>query len=418
MTTAWLHIVGIGADGWDGLRPSAQQRIATADVIMGAQRHFALCGKHSKHAHAIVFPPAMQDVVPILQQYKNQRVVVLTTGDPLWYSIGERIKTAIPQTEIVYHPNVSAFQWAAARMQWSLTDVECLTIHGRAVETLVPYLYPHARLLVMTTNMHSPQALATLLTKRGFGASLMVVLGALGGAHEIQHTTTATECANGALCTQDIPDLHMLAIQLQATIGTPIISPAVGIDDSAFVTDGTFTKHAVRTITIAQLMPMRGAMLWDVGCGAGTVAIEWVRAAPKARAIGFEKRADRCALAEQNARALGAKRFQIKQQNAPQGFADAPRPNAVFIGGGVSYALFDAAWDALQPHGRLVLNSVTTDSEAILIALHRQHGGALYKIGVHQFDTLDSKNTIAAAPPPTIWRPHLSTTQLALQKTQ
>ena len=415
MTKAWLHIIGIGEDGWDGLRPDAQNQIRTANTIMGAKRHFALCNGNGKQAEHLLFPQAMQDVVPILKHHRERRVVVLTTGDPLWHSIGERIKASIPEDQIVYHPNVSAFQWAAARMRWSMQDVECLTVHGRSVETIIPFVYPNARLLIMTSNEHSARAIGALLTERGFGDSRMVILGRLGSAFETRKTITATACAKSTETIKETTSLHMLAIEMIAGVDALLINPAVGIDDSAFVTDGTFTKCPVRAITIGKLMPMRAALLWDVGCGSGTIAIEWVRAAANARAIGFDPRADRCAFAKQNAHALGAMGVQIRQERAPQGFANAPAPNAVFIGGGLSQSVFDAAWQALKPHGRLVINAVTTDNEAFLINLHHQYGGNLCKIRSEQLETLSSEGD---GPVRTVWRAGLPTTQFVLHKSR
>src|SRR5690606_28062123 len=101
----------------------------------------------------------------------GRRVVVLVTGDPLWFSVGARIGRAIPAAEIIFHPQLSAFQLAAARLGWSLPDVETLTVHGRPVEQMIAFIQPDARLLILTTGADTPSQIARFLTERGFGRS-------------------------------------------------------------------------------------------------------------------------------------------------------------------------------------------------------------------------------------------------------
>jgi precorrin-6Y C5,15-methyltransferase (decarboxylating) len=180
-----------------------------------------------------------------------------------------------------------------------------------------------------------------------------------------------------------------------------------GLDDALFVSDGTMTKRELRAATLAKLMPMRGALLWDIGAGSGSVAIEWMRAARYANAIGIEPRADRRAMAAANALALGTPRLRLVEGEAPAALDGLPAPDAIFIGGGLSAEVFAAAWSALRPLGRLVANAVTLESEAALIALHAAHGGDLVRISVAR-----------AAPVGRLtgWKPAMPVTQWSLIK--
>ncbi len=399
MTAPWLHIVGIGEDGIAGLTPVTRAVIEAAEVILGGDRHHALSPNVT--AERIAWPSPFDAMIDTIRAQRGRRVVVLVTGDPLWFSVGARIGQAIPASEIVYHPQLSAFQLASARMGWSLADVETLTVHGRPVEQMIAFIQPDARLLILTTGADTPARIAAFLTERGYGGSRMTVLAAMGGAAEARFDGTA-EGWNHI-----VPAFNTLAVDCIAAPGAALVPRVPGLDDTLFQSDGTMTKQEVRAVTLAKLMPMRGAMLWDIGTGCGSVAIEWMRAAHYARAIGIEPRADRRAMAAANALALGVPRFQIVDGTAPAGLAGLAAPDAIFIGGGLTEAVFAAAWDALRPLGRLVANAVTLETEAVLIALHHRMGGQLVRIQASRAEPVGRM---------TGWRPHMQVTQLSLVK--
>ncbi|MBL4812224.1 MAG: precorrin-6Y C5,15-methyltransferase (decarboxylating) subunit CbiT, partial [Rhodobacteraceae bacterium] len=159
--------------------------------------------------------------------------------------------------------------------------------------------------------------------------------------------------------------------------------------------------------TLAKLMPMRGALLWDIGTGSGSVAIEWMRAARYARAIGIEPKAERRAMAASNAAALGAPQLKLVCGAAPAALAGLDQPDAIFIGGGLTAEVFDAAWAALRPLGRLVANVVTLEGEAVLSTLYKEHGGDLARLQISR-----------AAPLGRLvgWQPMMTVTQWSLVK--
>jgi precorrin-6Y C5,15-methyltransferase (decarboxylating) len=180
-----------------------------------------------------------------------------------------------------------------------------------------------------------------------------------------------------------------------------------GLADALFQSDGTMTKQEVRAVTLARLMPMRGALLWDVGTGCGSVAIEWMRAARYARAIGIEPRDDRRAMAAANALALGAPRLELVAGTAPGALDGLPAPDAVFVGGGLSDEFFQRCWGALRPLGRFVANAVTLETEAVMIALREAHGGELTRIAVARAEPVGRMSG---------WRPMMPVTQWSLVK--
>lgn len=399
MAQAWLHIVGIGEDGMDGLTPATRAVVEAAEVIVGGQRHHELAA--SVGAERIAWPTPFDAMITQLQALRGRRVVVLVTGDPLWFSAGARIGRAIDPAELIYHPQLSAFQLAAVRMGWSLADCETLTVHGRPVAQMIAFIQPDARLLILTTGAETPAQIAQFLTDRGFGASKMSVLANMGGEAELRFDGIASSWDH------EVPAFNTLAVECIAAPDAALMPRVPGLADDLFTHDGTMTKREVRAATLAKLMPMRGALLWDIGCGCGSVAIEWMRAAHYARAIGIEPRADRRAMAGDNAMALGAPRLQLVEGTAPDALDGLPAPDAIFIGGGLSDEVASVALDVLRPLGRLVANSVTLESEAKLIALHQQYGGDLVRLQTHRAEPIGGL---------TGWRPAMPVVQWSLVK--
>ncbi|MDZ7823394.1 MAG: precorrin-6y C5,15-methyltransferase (decarboxylating) subunit CbiE [Ahrensia sp.] len=398
MIEPWLHIIGIGEDGLDGLSGEARALIASAEVIVGGDRHHDLAD--TSHAIRIAWPSPFDAMIDMLKSHKGKRIVVLVTGDPLWYSVGARITKDIDAAEIIFHPQLSAFQWGAARLGWSLADVETLTVHGRAAEQIVPYFAPHARLLILTKDKTSPATVAGLLTTRGYGASKMIVLAALGGPREERFEGQASDWA------QEVPDFHLLCVECAAGADAQIL-PRTGLPDAVFVHDGKMTKRAVRALALAKLVPTRGALLWDIGCGCGSIAIEWMRGAPEAQAIGIDPQEKRRAMAAQNAAQLGVPKLQLVDIEAPHGLSQLPSPDAVFIGGGLSLETIAIAVEALKPHGRLVAHAVTLESEAILLEAFAKYGGELQRISVETAEPVGPFHG---------WKPSMPVTQWSWSK--
>lgn len=383
----------------EGLVPATRATVEAAEIIIGGDRHHALTDNIT--AERLAWPHPFDALISTIEGLRGRRVVILATGDPLWFSVGARIGRALDPSEIIYHPQLSAFQLAAARMGWSLPDVETLTVHGRPVEQMIAFIQPDARLLVLTTGAETPAQIAAFLTQRGFGGSKMTVLAAMGGKDEARFDGTAESWNH------EVPAFNTLAVECIAAPDAALLPRVPGLADNLFQSDGTMTKQEVRAATVAKLMPMRGALLWDIGTGCGSVAIEWMRAARYARAIGIEPRADRRAMAAANALALGAPKLELIEGTVPEALIGLDAPDAIFIGGGLSRATFDAAWDALRPLGRLVANAVTLESEAELIALHKIHGGDLVKISIHRAEPVGRM---------TGWRPSMPVTQWSLVK--
>jgi len=398
--SVWLDIIGIGEDGVDGLSKTALEKLAEAEVIIGGDRHHTLAP--NPDARRIAWPSPFDAMIDEIKSHKGKRIVVLVTGDPLWYSVGARILRAIPREEIRFHPQLSAFQWAASRLGWSLADIETVTIHGRADSQILPHLAPDVRMLVLTQDGKSPGAVAKLLTERGFGKSRLMVLAAMGGERERRFNGIAESWS------QDVPDFHTLAVECVADEDAQWFSRVGGLPDDDFVHDGQMTKRIVRSTTLSALAPYPDALLWDVGAGCGSIAVEWMRAVRGARAIAIEPKDSRIAMIEQNAVQLGAEKIGIICGKAPDALEGLDTPDAIFIGGGINTDdVFETCWRALRDGGRLVANAVTVESEMKLFELQEKHGGALSRITVQQAEPVGRFKG---------WKPFMPVTQWILVK--
>ncbi len=397
--TAWLHIVGIGEDGLDGLSLNARTAIQNADHIVGGKRHHALVGDVA--AERINWPSPFDALISQLQSLRGKNVVVLATGDPLWFSVGNNIAAAFDMAEVQFHAHVGAFQLAAAEMGWGLQDVDCLTVHGRPIERVKPLLQKGRKLLLLTSNGAAVSEIAALLTQAGFGNSKLTALSHLGGNDQTRFEGAAKDWSH------KVADLNTLAIECFADADAKQFSQTSGLPDDAFEHDGTMTKQEVRAITLAKLMPMPNALLWDVGCGCGSVAVEWMRSARNARAIGIETREDRRAFAKANALNLGGFDLPLINQAVPEALENLEAPDAIFIGGGLSDDTFEHCLAALKPMGRLVCNAVTLGSEQVLLEKHAQHGGDLTRLQFSRAIPVGNKMG---------WKPAMPVTQYSLVK--
>ena len=391
--TRWLSIVGIGEDGADGLSPVAQKLIASAELVVGGKRHLALAGGLIR-GRTLAWPSPIGGAMPEIEKHRGRPVVVLASGDPFHYGVGDLLLRSIPAAETLCLPQSSAFSLAASRLGWSLQDVALVSLHGRALEGIVRHLQPGARILALSWDGETPAKLAKLLAERGMGDSSITVLEAMGGPRERVRRATANGFDLG-----EIASLNTLALEVTASPDATVLALAPGLDDALFEHDGQLTKREVRAVTLSALAPRQGELLWDIGLGAGSIAIEWLLRHPSLKAIGIEDQPERAARAARNAAALGTPDLLIVQKRAPEAFADLPRPDAAFIGGGLSDpGVFEAAWSALKSGGRLIANAVSLQSEARLIEFFQRHGGELVRLEVAKAGKAGSGGVF-------VWRP-------------
>jgi precorrin-6Y C5,15-methyltransferase (decarboxylating) len=395
----WLSIVGIGEDGVEGLSSVALQLIRSAELVVGGARHLELASELIR-GRRLAWPSPISDAFPEIERHRGRAVAILASGDPFHFGVGKQIAAFVQADEFICLPQPSAFSLAAARMGWPLQDVSLVTLHGRALNGIIRHLQPGARILALSWDNATPRKLSELLTTHRMGKSRMTVLEAIGGARErIRHATASN------FDIEEIQPLNTIAIEMVAELEAIIIPLAPGLDDNFFEHDGQLTKREVRAVTLSSLQPLLGQLLWDIGLGAGSVAIEWLLRHPSLRAIGIEARSDRAGRAARNAAALGVPELEIVQGRAPEALAGLTRPDAVFIGGGMmDDGVFNAAWSALKSGGRLVANAVSLETEARLAGYFQHFGGDLVRLQVARADRVGGMSGWRPAMPVTQWR--------------
>jgi precorrin-6Y C5,15-methyltransferase (decarboxylating) len=394
----WLSIVGIGEDGLDGLSPAARALIAQASLVVGGRRHLALAAA-AITGEMLSWPHPPQAAFPAILARRDEAVCVVATGDPFFYGIGSLLAQQVAADEIVCIPGVSSFSLAASRLGWAVQDCALVTLHGRTLERIVPHFQPHTRILALSWDQTTPPRLAELLVRHGFPDSRITVCEAMGGPRErIRHA------AASAFALEDIDPLNLVALELTASAGARVIPLAPGLPDAWFEHDGQLTKQDIRALTIAALAPRQGELLWDIGAGSGSIGIEWMLSSPSNRAVAIERDPVRAARIARNAASLGVPDLSIVQGSAPAALQDLPPPDAVFIGGGATAGgLVDAAWAALRSGGRMVVNGVTIETQAVLIERFRTMGGSLKTIQIAHADAVGGFHGMRPAMPVTQW---------------
>ncbi len=396
----WLTLIGIGEDGRAGLSPAALHALETATLVVGGARHLALATPFP--GEALAWPSPMHDAFPALLARRGQhgqKVCVLASGDPFHHGVGSVLARHVAPQEMICLPHPSAFSLAAAKLGWAIQDCTCISLHGRMLERIIPYLAPRMRIIALSWDETTPGKLAALLCARGFASSTLTVLEALGGPHEkIRHA----EAAGFALT--DIDPLNIIALDVRAEPGARIIPLTPGLADEGFAHDGQITKSEIRALTLSALSPLPGELLWDIGAGSGSISIEWCLRHPANRALAIEAQAARGARIRQNRLEFGAEGLEVVEGPAPASLSGLPVPDAVFIGGGLTVpGVFEAAWAALPEGGRLVANAVALESETRLAALHATHGGSLKRFSISRLEPLGSMHGWRPAMPVTQW---------------
>ncbi|WP_067431572.1 bifunctional cobalt-precorrin-7 (C(5))-methyltransferase/cobalt-precorrin-6B (C(15))-methyltransferase [Nocardioides jensenii] len=396
-----VTVIGIGADGWPGVTAALRQRVLDAEVVLGGTRHLEMLPDAPGQVREAWPSPLREGLPALLWKYDGRRVVALASGDPFVSGIGGTLVDLLGRSAVVVEPAVSSVALARARMGWDDATVEVVSTVGRDAHAVLRALAPGHRLVVLSSDAGTPTQVAGLLVVAGYGSSKMTVLGDLGSRDETHLASTAAEWGGQA------PQLNVIALEL---VGPVVGGWSAGLPDNAFEHDGQLTKRDLRASALARLAPTPGAVLWDVGAGAGSVGIEWMRAHPTCRTIAIEGNVERAARITRNALALGVPALEVVQGRAPEALHGLPTPDAIFVGGGATATgVIENCLAALGSGGRLVVHGVTLETEVVLANAHQKHGGELTR---HQIETAAPIGTFTG------WSPARTVTQWALVKEQ
>ncbi len=397
MTAPWLTLIGLGEDGRAGLSPAAIAHLTQARLVVGGARHLALVAPLD--CETLCWPSPMDAAYPQIFSRRGEKIVVLASGDPFFYGVGSVLARKIPPEETLCLPAPSSFSLVAARLGWAQQDCALVTLHGRPLEKIIPRLQGGARIIALSWDGATPEKLAALLTKRGFGASRLTVCEHLGGPQERVRASLARDFSLA-----DVAALNTIALDLVADRDARILPRAPGLPDDFFEHDGQITKSEFRALTLSALAPRRGELLWDIGAGSGSVAIEFMLTDEANLAIAIEANSARAQRIGRNAFALGTPGLRVVEGRAPEILAGLSRPEKIFIGGGATApGVIELALEALLPGGLLVVNGVTLETQSLLVARHAALGGNLLQVQIARAEKLGGFTALRPALPIVQW---------------
>ena len=400
-----IVVVGIGADGWDGLSLGSRTAVEQADVVFGSARQVAGVREHCTETRT--WPsPLVPNLRPMIDACAGARVCVLASGDPMFHGIGVTLVREFGADRVRVHPAPSSVSLACARLGWALQDTPTVSLVNTPTETVLPELADGRRILVLSRGSSTPGEIAAVLCANGFGSSELTVLEQLGGPAERVVGGIARRSTF-----EGVDPLNVVALRCVRDPDASRHTRIPGLVDSAYTGDGQMTKREVRALTLSALAPAPGELLWDIGGGSGTIAIEWMRTDRSCRAVTFESSQARREQIETNALHLGVPQL-VVHGGAPESFAAVSdsdsAPDAVFIGGGLTGAdMLEACWDAVRAGGRVVANSVTAESDSLLLTAAAKYGGELRRFQIYRGEPLGAF---------TAWRPQLPVTQWCATK--
>ena len=267
-------------------------------------------------AETLTWPSPIENALDAIEAHRGRSVCVLASGDPFFFGVGAMLMRRFAADEMICVPAPSAFALAAARLGWSQQDCALAVAArpaARSDHSASAARRAHSGAVV--GRRHAAK-LAALLTARGMGRSKLTICEAMGGPRERIRTTEAQGFA-----LDNIAALNTIALEVVADRGARVLPRAAGLPDDWFEHDGQITKREIRAMTLSQLAPRRGELLWDVGSGSGSIAIEWMLADPANKAVAIEVRHDRAERIARNALSFGVPGLSVVTGEAPQAFA-------------------------------------------------------------------------------------------------
>jgi precorrin-6Y C5,15-methyltransferase (decarboxylating) len=384
-------LIGILDDGWAGLSDTARQRLATADVVIGAGRTLELVGPYLSATVTLKDMDGRLGQVPgwiSAARTTGQSVVALATGDPLCHGIASWLTGKLGRDGFEILPAVSTLQLAFARFKTPWQDIKSSTCHtadagewfvgatpAHGLYKLMRAIALHPRVALFTGPDNNPARLARALITAGYGneVKLSIACRLLLPDEEVFTGLTTVDVANRAF-----PEPNIVLVERTETS----TGPAFGLDDLEYIQrspeKGLITKQEARALSLAKLRLKPDAMVWDIGAGSGSVGLECARLAPHGHVWAIEKNEGDAANARANAERFRIGNYTLCEGKAPAQLDSWPDPDAVFIGGsgGELDELIRLILARLKSGGRLVMNFVTIENLAVATATLKETGAS------------------------------------------
>lgn len=351
-----IHVVGMGMGPGD-LGPSGQRIVDAAEVLAGGRRQLDWFPDHPAEKLALS-ANLTEWLDALVREARDKRVVVLSSGDPNFFGVADRVTERAGVENVRIHPNVTTVQSAFARLKEPWDGVAVVSLHGRNEEALYSAVQENDRVAVFTDPVHTPDRIARLLLDRGQSGWRMAVFENLGRADARVGFHRLHEAAE-----LEFSQLNLVALWRKGETA-PL---ALGMPDEAFEHEaGLITKTEVRAVALARLNLAPGLTLWDLGAGCGSVGIEASLLLRGGRVVAVERRPERLAQIVANRTRFGVATLEVVEGDLPDGLAGLPVPDRIFIGGG-GVRLGEIVRESgrrLTPGGVMVISAVRLDSVA------------------------------------------------------
>jgi precorrin-6Y C5,15-methyltransferase (decarboxylating) len=359
-----VSIVGIGDDGCAGLTSRAMNAITKAQALAGGERQLAFFPDFQ--GERVVFKDSLGTAIErIASLAEDHNVCILASGDPLFYGIGGLVIKKLGAGHVEVIPQPSSMQLAFSRAGLTWDDAAFLSLHGRALFGLATRLKRLSKAGIFTDPDNTPARIAAHLIAHGESAWQAWLCEDLGGPEERVRRFSIAELAE---VTDAAPLNVLVLIRTDPRWRPPSAIPFLHEDTFAkrIPKKGLITKREVRLLSLAALHLRPDAVLWDIGAGSGSVAIEAALLAPEGRVYAVELDPEGVAICEDNLCTHGVDNVRVVAGRAPEALADLESPDAVFLGGskGSMAAIIETALERLHPGGRLVANAITLENAA------------------------------------------------------
>lgn len=365
-----IMVIGIGHDGPAGLSPEALDHIARAEVLAGGKRHLAFFPKW-KGKKIVLSGDMVSSLARLHKCAAQKKVVVLASGDPLFFGIGRLLLETFAHEQLLFLPHLSSVQLAFARIKETWDDACIVSLHGRPLQALLPALQRgEEKIALFTDSRNTPAAIGAFLREAGCAAAYHVVWVCenLGGPDERVTAWTPAELEQGL---ETFSPLNILILLRFSSVPAAVQSlPLLGIPEQMLRhrtrRGSLITRREIRLLSLCYLELRPHNVLWDVGAGSGSVSIEATGFSPTLEIFAIEKDDEAYRNLQENVRMFGTLGIHPVAGTAPDVFAQLPDPDAIFVGGsdGKIEAIIAASMDRLKPQGRLVVNCITLDNLA------------------------------------------------------
>lgn len=354
-----VQIIGIGDDGHEGLTAAARQRVETAELLIGAPQ--SLSSVPAGKAERVEIGGDLEGIVKRIEAAGSKRVVVLATGDPLFYGTARFLCDRLGKDRFEVTPHVSSMQLAFARVKESWDDAYLTNLATQPLELVVEKARTAAKVGVFTTEAAPPEAVAQALVDRKIDYFTAYVCENLGSPDErVTHGDLAE------IARQEFGPLNVMILVRKPDVPdrptTMVGRKLFGNPDESFLQSqpkrGLLTPSEVRAVALSLLDIGPTSTIWDVGAGSGSVAIEAAQIASGGAAYAIEMDPEDYGLIASNAERFGVRNLTPILGKAPEAWAGLPAPDAVFVGGTGRQVrrIVELAFDQLRPGGRLVAN--------------------------------------------------------------